>query len=412
MKLPCPALERFPIGLLVVAVWAGVSSGAVQESIYGVRIQTGVAVLLERVNTTSGAVATTVFPNFGPVGMRSLVCVSERLLTVSYLNNQPDRFTDIHPADAAWQYGLHTGFDQQCCISLDYDPTSSAYYYADGQSLYRVDPATGTSNLVGPFTGLSSSASGVTSFAIYPDGSAIAHGSGPMSLNAPVELYTLDLQTAALSQIPGVVVPNAFGAFEDLAVDSNGELWGSFAPVDSQFAAASGLYHINLANWTATHVRHVYPSYTGIAFVPDTQQTTYCVAKTNSLGCVPSISADGFPSPTAGSGYVLRAANVRNQTAGSLTFGIGGRAALPFGGGTNCIAPPRQRTPVAHSGGSPLGVADCSGTWQLDFNTWMSQYYTLPAGTTVQAQWFGRDLGFAAPSNWTLTDALEFTVRP
>ncbi len=92
---------------------------------------------------------------------------------------------------------------------------------------------------------------------------------------------------------------------------------------------------------------------------------------------------------------MLRATNVRNQSSGSLTFGISGRAVLLFGGGVNCVAPPRQRTTVAVSGGSPTGVADCSGAWQLDFNTWMSQHFTLPAGTTIQAQWFGRGAGFA-----------------
>lgn len=411
MKLAGIGRERAVCGVAVLVTCGGVVSGAQQESIYGARVQTGVSVLLDRIDTITGAVSTHVFPSFGP-GVSRLVCVADRLLTVSQLMG-PDRYAHIHPADATWQHGALTGFDNTSpLLSLDYDPTTSEYYYASGTALYRVKPATGASTLVGPFTGLSSSFSAIYCIAIYPDGSAIAHGLGRMTLNAPVEFYTLDLQTAALSQIPGVVVPNAFGHFADLAVSASGDLWGAFTPIDPQFSFAGGLYRIDLSTWTVTHFRQVYPSYTGITFVPDTQQTTYCTAKTNSLGCVPAISADGFPSPTATSGYLLRATDVRNQSAGGLTFGISGRAALPFGGGTNCIAPPRQRTPISNSGGSPVSVADCSGAWQLDFNTWMSQYWTLPPGTTIQAQWFGRDKGFAAPNNWTLSAAVEFIVRP
>ncbi len=399
------------LSCLVLAAHGSRGVAAAQESLYGARIQPGVSLLLDRVNTTTGAVSTLTFPN-SAANFSCLMHVDGRLLTVAQLIG-PDRYASIHPADASWQPGVLTGFDNTTpLLSLDYDPTSGQYYYADALRLYRVNPATGASVLVGPFTGLSSAWSGIFCIAIYPDGSAIAHGIGATVLNQPVELYMLDLQTAALTQIAGVVVPNAIGEFRDLAVDSNGELWGSFHPLNAGYQFRSGLYHLNLSTWTATHVRQVYPSYYGIAFVPDTQQTTYCTAKTNSLGCAPAISADGFPSPAASSGYVLRATNVRNQSAGALTFGISGRAALPFGGGINCIVPPRQRTPISSSGGSPASTPNCSGAWQLDFNTWMSQYYTLPPGTTVQAQWFGRDQGFAAPNNWTLSAAIEFVVRP
>jgi hypothetical protein len=173
-----------------------------------------------------------------------------------------------------------------------------------------------------------------------------------------------------------------------------------------------GLYKIDRNSFAVTLVRQTPQPYLGIAFVPATVQGTYCVGKPNSLGCVPEIVGDGFPSPTAASGYTIRAEQVRNRSAGTLAFSVGAQASLPFGGGTLCLTPPLRRTGMRDSGGSPAGVADCSGAWQLDFNTWMAQNATLPAGTTVRAQWLGRDPGFAAPANWMLSDALEFVLRP
>jgi hypothetical protein len=140
--------------------------------------------------------------------------------------------------------------------------------------------------------------------------------------------------------------------------------------------------------------------------------STYCTAKTNSLGCVPAIDAQGYASPTASSGFTISAAEIRNQTHGALCFTASGRAALPFGGGTLCVASPWRRASVLPSEGTPLPFADCTGTWDLDFNTWMSTHVALPAGLTIQCQWLGRDSGFASPYNWTLTDAMEFTLRP
>lgn len=294
--------------------------------------------------------------------------------------------------------------------SLVSEPSTGALYLAGRWDLYTLNPSTGQGTLVAPFTGSPYSWESVT--AVDMDSTGTVYAIGREDSAHRYAVYTLRLATAQLTWIGEIQMPTgSSGFFLDIAIPPTGDWWASFRDT-GLMPSTRGLWRITPGSWQATQVRYVDPPHEGLAFLAPTQQASYCTAKTNSLGCAPTISGEGFPSPTALSGYVLRASNVRNQSTGSLTFGISGRAVLPFGGGVNCVAPPRQRTTVAFSGGSPTGVADCSGAWQLDFNTWMSQHFTLPAGTTIQAQWLGRDAGFAPPDNWSLSNALEFVVRP
>jgi hypothetical protein len=145
----------------------------------------------------------------------------------------------------------------------------------------------------------------------------------------------------------------------------------------------------------------------------------YCTAKVNALGCTPAIGATGLPSASAGSGFFITGSNVRNSKNGLLLYGISGRAAIPFHGGTLCVASPVKRTPGSNSGGSPPPAADCTGVYSIDFNAFAvgaGGGSPLPAlqipGTQVDAQWWGRDPGFPAPDNITLTDGLEFSMCP
>ena len=145
--------------------------------------------------------------------------------------------------------------------------------------------------------------------------------------------------------------------------------------------------------------------------------TIYCTAKVNSLGCTPAIGAVGTPSTTALIGFEVRGANVRNQKVGILLYSVTGRAALPFQGGFLCLAPPVRRTPQANSGGNALPTNDCSGEYSLDMNSFAQGTLggspspaLLISGTVVDCQWWGRDQGFAAPNNSTLTDAIEYVL--
>ncbi len=143
------------------------------------------------------------------------------------------------------------------------------------------------------------------------------------------------------------------------------------------------------------------------------QPVIYCTAKTNSLGCVPAIGWFGEPSATRVEGFQITASELRNNKPGLLLFSRAGRAATPFGGGVLCLAQRIKRTAIQTAGGRPTGN-NCSGGLSVDFNTVIASGIDvgLIAGATVQAQYWGRDQGFAAPNNITLTDALEFVIGP
>jgi hypothetical protein len=140
--------------------------------------------------------------------------------------------------------------------------------------------------------------------------------------------------------------------------------------------------------------------------------TVYCTAQTNSIGCVPQIGTRGAPSGSEPSGFTITASNTRNQQTGMLFYGTSGRAAYPWNGGTLCVEPPLRRTPLLNSGGSPPGVANCSGVFARDFNAWVSTSLDpeLFPGQHVRAQYYARDP--AAPSYVNLSDAVEFYLEP
>ncbi|HTF91146.1 MAG TPA: DUF4082 domain-containing protein [Planctomycetota bacterium] len=144
---------------------------------------------------------------------------------------------------------------------------------------------------------------------------------------------------------------------------------------------------------------------------------TYCTAKVNSLGCTPSIFGVGTPSPTALSGFEVRASNVRNQKVGLLLYSLTGRAATPFQGGFLCLAPAIRRSTSVNSGGSALPASDCTGLYSIDMNAFAHGVLGgTPAaglqvpGQQVNCQWWGRDPGLPVPNNSTLSDALEYTL--
>ena len=137
---------------------------------------------------------------------------------------------------------------------------------------------------------------------------------------------------------------------------------------------------------------------------------TFCDAKVNSLGCLPSIGSTGTPSASSAAPFEITATNVRNQQYGMLFYGHE-PFEQPFNGGTLCAMTPVKRTFPIFSDGN-AGPADCSGTYSFDMNAWIQggSDAALTPGTRVVAQFWSRDPGGATPTG--LTNALDFTIEP
>ncbi len=146
-------------------------------------------------------------------------------------------------------------------------------------------------------------------------------------------------------------------------------------------------------------------------FLESAGPQTFCTAKTNSQGCVPSIDSTGSPSTSSGSAYTIRATSVLNQKFGLLVYGTNS-AFTPFQGGTLCVASPR-RIGSQNSGGT-VGPPDCTGTFAFDFNAHVNSGLdpALTTGKTVSAQWYYRDVQDPTGFGSGLTDALRFTICP
>ncbi|MEO6708916.1 MAG: hypothetical protein ABI054_10985, partial [Planctomycetota bacterium] len=152
-----------------------------------------------------------------------------------------------------------------------------------------------------------------------------------------------------------------------------------------------------------------------VRHVPNAHITSYCAGKLNSDGCVPLIASSGYPSAADLGPYSLtiRAYNLVTLKPGLLLYSLSGRAAVPFQGGTLCLAAPVKRTPGQGSHGTPPG---CNGSFYLHFIDFANGSIggnphpaLLIPGTGVDCQWWARDSGLP-PNNSQLSDALEFVL--
>ncbi len=135
------------------------------------------------------------------------------------------------------------------------------------------------------------------------------------------------------------------------------------------------------------------------------------VGKVDSIGCQPTISSNGTPSASAGSGFNIDCTNAQNFKGGLVFYGVNGAATASFLGGVLYVAPPLKRGPLLFSGGN-AGPPDCSGAYSYDFNVRIASGVDpfLVTGATVCAQYWSRDPGDAAGS--ALSNGLTFAIQP
>ncbi len=199
-----------------------------------------------------------------------------------------------------------------------------------------------------------------------------------------------------------------------IGVDSNGQ------PVYSLPWGCSSDGHISIFSSSAENV--VPGDNNGfqdifVRIAPFEAPIFFCTPKLNSLGCTPQIASFGNSSASQTSGFVISASSERNRRAGILFYSASGRAAIPFAGGTLCLATVHRNTPNMNAGGTPAPVNDCTGSYSLDMNAFAAGLLggpPLPAlstpGMKVQVQWWSRDPGFVAPNAIGLTGGIEYTV--
>jgi len=138
---------------------------------------------------------------------------------------------------------------------------------------------------------------------------------------------------------------------------------------------------------------------------------TFCLAKTNSLGCSPSIGSAGTPSLSGPDDLHVTASSIVNRKSGFLVWGVNA-ASPPFAPGQSCVRGPTVRSFLQDSGGSAPPVQDCSGAFDLAFTHNIMVAHGLVPGSTVYAQWFARDPAQSDGTARSSTDALEFTICP
>jgi hypothetical protein len=155
------------------------------------------------------------------------------------------------------------------------------------------------------------------------------------------------------------------------------------------------------------------PSGAGQAFVRLLRApapSSYCTAKTNSLGCVAAIQYLGTASLSVVDNFHVYGVNIFNQKNGLLFWGLAPTAS-PFHGGTLCVQQPIRRTALQSSGGAS-GPHDCTGQFDFFFSHAYMQSQGIPAGSIERAQYWYRDPGFASPNNFAMTNGLAITIAP
>lgn len=137
--------------------------------------------------------------------------------------------------------------------------------------------------------------------------------------------------------------------------------------------------------------------------------TVYC-SPSRQFGCPTTLTVDGTPSLSAGSGFVVNFWNVRGDARVQPHFSIAGPAQAPFFGGIRCLRQPVLRLPSTQLIGN---AQSCSGTYTFDFLAHATASLPwLGAGQTVWLQVAAQNPATAALDRFELSAGVRFTLLP
>lgn len=270
----------------------------------------------------------------------------------------------------------------------------------------------------GQFTDLSNWTGGGASskaFAINNLGEIVGLNAGVASLWRNGSVSALPMPPGMSAFTPAIDINDAGDIIATgpvLFPDEVGVLWRGGTPISLGTlpgGTISRVRRINAAGEIVGEAKAANGFFHAVKWTVTAPAGVYCTAKTNSLGCVPSIGSTGVPSASNATPFVVRATNVLNRRDGVFFYGHSA-ASVPFQGGFFCVTAPIRRTPLLNSGGSALPTLDCSGVYTFDFNAWIQTGNDplLSVGQEVDGQFWSRDP--QSPSTTGLTNAVRFFI--
>lgn len=133
----------------------------------------------------------------------------------------------------------------------------------------------------------------------------------------------------------------------------------------------------------------------GHALVVDTSAlpTGYCTVEPTPFGCEPFLSYTGRLWDSQRPLHLL-AGNLNNHSSALALYSTTGPNAVPFLGGTLCVAPPLRRSAVKPTGGSTQVGIDCTGTFDVILDTLLGpDPFAHVPGNEIFLQVWSRDAG-------------------
>lgn len=138
---------------------------------------------------------------------------------------------------------------------------------------------------------------------------------------------------------------------------------------------------------------------------------SYCSAKPNSQGCLPTMQWSGTPSASGPDDFVLSCGDLLNNVRGALVWSTE-PSTTPFMNGSLCVGLPWTVATQFFSGGTPGGVNDCSGSASFAVSQAFLGSVGVGPGEPMFFQFLYRDPPQTDGTGWGLSDGVHFVVLP